>query len=50
MAKQIINYKGYTIDVFMTYENLISVQDFSGDDLIFQTVEEAKTWIDGEEV
>lgn len=42
----IIEYKGYFIDNKVTYENLITVQLFNGDDVIFKTVEEAKRFID----
>lgn len=38
-------YKGYGIDVDLTYEGIISVQ-YAGDDYIFETVEDAKQFID----
>ena len=40
-----IEYRGLFIDEDVTYPGLVSVQ-FFGDDLIFNTVEEAKQWID----
>lgn len=40
-----INYKNYTIDVYFTYDNLITVF-YNGDDIIFKTIEEAKIFID----
>ena len=40
-----IEYKGYGIDVGLTYEGMISVQ-YCGDDLFFKTVEDAKEFID----
>ena len=42
----IINYKGYTIDDGVTYNNYVSVQLNNGDDLIFKSVEEAKKALD----
>ena len=45
---KIINYKGYVIDNKVTYENLITVQIWNGDDIIFESVEEAKRFIDNE--
>lgn len=42
----IINYKGYTIDDGVTYNNIVSVQLNNGDDLIFDSVEEAKKALD----
>lgn len=42
----IIEYKGYTIDNGVTYNNIVSVQLQNGDDLIFKSVEEAKKAID----
>lgn len=41
-----IMYKGYGIDVGLTYPGEISVQ-FCGDDLFFPSVEAAKEFIDG---
>jgi hypothetical protein len=40
-----IEYKGFSIDVGVTYEGQISVQ-YLGDDVFFYTVEDAKNWID----
>ena len=36
--QEIINYKGYVIDNGVTYENLITVQIWNGDDIIFESV------------
>lgn len=44
-----IAYKGYEIDVGLTYKEQISVQ-YCGDDLFFGTVEDAKSWIDSLDV
>ena len=40
-----IYYKGYGIDYYVTYPDLITVQ-YCGDDVIFQTIDEAKAFID----
>lgn len=40
-----IEYKGYVIDNGYVYEDLITVQ-YMGDDLIFESVEKAKEFID----
>lgn len=46
--ENIIEYKGYIIDNGVTYKNIVSVQIWNGDDIIFESVEEAKRFIDNE--
>ena len=43
--QETIEYKGYKIDVGVTYAGHVSVQ-YLGDDVLFKTVWEAKDWID----
>lgn len=45
MKHEIIEYKGYYIEVGLFYNDSITVQ-YCGDDLIFDTVEDAKLFID----
>lgn len=45
MKHQIIEYKGYYIEVGLFYNDSITVQ-YCGDDLIFDTIENAKKFID----
>lgn len=40
-----IEYKGFTIDNGYVYDNLITVQ-YCGDDIIFESIEDAKNFID----